>query len=67
MFRTDVGAASVSTVDGDKFVFGIFVDSISPTIGSEFGGTILTIEGQNFGSNHLDYSVHIGDDVNNRC
>ena len=51
ILRTDQGYATVSVVNKDKFSYGIYIDSIAPVTGSKFGGTTITITGQNFDTN----------------
>jgi hypothetical protein len=38
------------------------VTSVSPLVGSFYGGTLVTIEGENFSDNPLDNPVKIGSD-----
>jgi hypothetical protein len=55
------GSASYGLIDTSGLVFkvGAWVDSITPQEGSRFGGTLVTITGQNFGSEKTDNPVQI--------
>ena len=59
--RSADGGASYGLIDTSGLVFkvGAWVDSITPQEGSRFGGTLVTITGQNFGSEKTDNPVQI--------
>ena len=58
--RIGFGYSKPSALNGDKFTYGIFIDSISPVNGSKEGGSILTITGANFSSKTNETQVLIG-------
>jgi len=45
-----------------NFSYEIRINSISPTQGSEFGGTLLTIDGVNFSEVESDNNVFLAND-----
>jgi len=55
------GSASYGLIDTSGLVFkvGAWVESITPQEGSRFGGTLVTIAGQNFGTAKTDNPVQI--------
>ena len=59
--RDGYGYSKPSVADGDKFTYGIYIDSISPINGSKEGGTILTITGENFSTKKNGNQVLIGE------
>jgi hypothetical protein len=51
----------------NKFSYEFRVDSVGPSSGSYYGGTLLTITGQNFMTGKGDTLVYIGPATNWIC
>lgn len=49
------------------FTYETVIDSIVPSSGSYFGGTLITITGKNFVPDVLDTMVTIGNELNQLC
>lgn len=55
-------------VSGDNiFKYELVIESITPTIGSIYGGTILNITGLNFSPDEQENLVFIGNRMNTFC
>lgn len=65
VFKSDIGAAIPSSSAAVEFKYQISVSSISPTSGSLYGGTVITITGENFSTNNNNNQVSIGPDKHN--
>ena len=61
--KTGVGAAAVSNPADAKFYFQLEVTSITPTIGSHNGGTLLTVTGVNFIADPQRIQLTIGNEL----
>ena len=61
------GYASIESSDANKFVYGIFVTSVYPSTGSINGGTVLTIQGENFSADKRENQVYVGAAANWVC
>lgn len=46
--RKDYGRSSPVNAGDNKFSYGTFITGVSPSTGSEAGGTVITITGYNF-------------------
>ena len=58
---------SFSPNGADAFTYEVNVASISPTSGNFYGGTLLTIAGQNFDPTPQQTLVFLGDQLNQFC
>lgn len=58
---------SIATGGADQFQYLCSITSISPTSGSYYGGTLLTITGNNFSPAYSDTLVYVGDTLNWFC
>lgn len=58
---------SIATAGADQFQYLCSITSISPTSGSYYGGTLLTITGNNFSPAYSDTLVYVGDTLNWFC
>lgn len=61
------GNSVPATVGADQFSYVFTITSISPTTGSYFGGTLLTLTGINFSPAYSDTLAYVGDKLNNFC
>lgn len=72
-FTVQVSLASSSgdsvpaTIGADQFSYVVKITSISPTTGSYYGGTLLTLTGVNFSPAYLDTIAYVGETLNNFC
>ncbi len=66
-FPDENGDAVAATVGADLFTYSFQIDSISPSNGSYYGGTLLTIKGKNFLTGSGETLVYIGDAINWFC
>jgi len=66
-YRIQLESQLLGRVDNTALglVVGASVSSISPTSGSKYGGTLITITGENFSDEVLDNPVKIGDNYCN--
>lgn len=64
VIRSGIGKSYSSGTNG-KFTYAINVNSISPKVGSDAGGTRITISGSNFSPSET--IVFIGDKINWIC
>jgi hypothetical protein len=64
LYYLQVSSVQHGRLDTDALVLDVHgtVTSISPLTGSVYGGTLVTIEGENFSDNPLDNPVKIGAD-----
>ena len=46
--RKNYGRSSPANAGDNKFSYGTFITGVSPSTGSEAGGTVITITGYNF-------------------
>ena len=61
-----ISASDIGRINTEEFQLLIVskITGISPRTGSSLGGTLLTIEGENFSNDATDHVVTVGD---NRC
>ena len=60
MSMTGFGSLLYDPVDSNDFTYGTFITSVTPTSGSIFGGTVLTIIGENFSPTVLSNQAYVG-------
>lgn len=65
--RLGYGNSKESTAGIATFKYEIVINSVSPTVGSRSGGTILTITGRNFSPDPTDNQVFVGEAINWFC
>ena len=65
--KQGVGYSKESTVNSSLFQYDLSITGISPTIGSIWGGTTITITGNNFSPILSQNLVFIGDAIDNIC
>lgn len=58
---------SIASAGVDQFEYVSSITSISPTSGSYYGGTLITITGTNFSPAYSDTLVYVGDTLNWFC
>ena len=63
----DSTGSSITVAGADQFQYLCSITSISPTSGSYYGGTLLTIAGSNFSPAYSDTLVYVGDTLNWFC
>ena len=51
----------------NDFVYELVLDSISPSFGSHYGGTLITIRGRNFSPVKTETQFFIGNELNWMC
>jgi hypothetical protein len=61
------GDSIAVTANSNQFVYEFKITSVSPTTGSIFGGTLLTIAGVNFSPSASDTLVYVGSTLNWFC
>lgn len=61
------GDSVPATVGADQFSYIVSIQSISPTSGSLYGGTLITITGQNFATDTQQTLAFVGSTVNWFC
>ena len=62
-----VGYSKEGTTGSSLFSYTLAVTGISPSSGSIYGGTLITITGKNFSPINNQNQVFIGDVINNLC
>ena len=62
-----LGDSVAASAGDDTFVYEVKINSISPTTGSYYGGTLLTISGKNFATAAQQSLVFVGDELNQFC
>jgi hypothetical protein len=62
-----MGDSRPGSSGADQFAYSVSITSVSPSTGSYFGGTLLTIKGINFSPAYSDTLVYIGDTPNWFC
>lgn len=62
-----IGDATPVTVDVDDFKYELAIESISPSSGSYYGGTLITIIGQYFSADISENLVGVGNELNTLC
>jgi hypothetical protein len=60
-FKIWIRHSATGLIESDGLVLDVnaYVDSYSPTVGSIYGGTLLTITGRNFGTEITDNPVQL--------
>jgi hypothetical protein len=60
-FRLWIRHSATGLIESNGLILDVnaYVDSYSPTVGSIYGGTLLTITGRNFGDVYTDNPVQI--------
>lgn len=56
-----LGDVPASPVTANDFTYELTIDSISPTTGSHYGGTLITLTGKNFSPEISETLVSVGD------
>lgn len=64
---SSVGDSIAASPGVNTFTYAFSVSSISPSSGSIYGGTLLTITGENFSTDRQNTLVYIGDTLNWFC
>jgi hypothetical protein len=65
--NTTDGYALISPTGANNFVYEVVITSVSPSTGSVYGGTLLTIQGRNFVADPAQSLVFIGNALNQFC
>lgn len=67
LYKKNFGAILPSSPTATQFTYELVINSISPTTGSYYGGTLINLKGINFATNILQTLVFVGDAMNWIC